>query len=402
MSITSRLGPAFTGGLVGAVIASGTLVAAGILDDDDSPDGAEPGIGLIASPSAGAAGAVTAAQAVYERVGAGVVSIQARGGGAEARLPLPGDDEEEDEDVPRPDTDPDDPSISTGSGFVIDSDGTVITNAHVVGESKDVTVGFTEDGDGVEAEVIGSDASTDIAVLKVDPKDAPKLTVLRLADSDGVQVGEPAIAIGNPFGLNRTATAGIISGKGREIQSPNGFQIDGILQTDAPINPGNSGGPLLDTRGRVIGVNSQILTGGQGRGNVGIGFAVPSKTVQDIVPRLQRDGKIARAYLGVSTLELTKEIAEELDVKERAGALIVTIARGGPAEKAGLKGARANGKGGDIITAIDGKRIPDPEAVAAAVNAKSPGDRIRVTVKRGTASRTITVTLGDRPRSAVR
>ena len=394
MSFRTRMAPALVGGVAGAAIAAGTLLGVGALDDDTTTT--TVGASAAAPTQVDTSEApVTAARAVYERSGKGVVFIQAKGGGAVDDL------QEGDENSPF--APPRRDGTATGSGFVLDEDGTIVTNAHVVGTSKDVTVRFDEDDEPVKAQVLGTDASTDLAVLKVDPEDAGELTPLPLADSDKVAVGQQAIAIGNPFGLDRTATSGIVSAKGREIDSPNGFQIDGIIQTDAPINPGNSGGPLLDGKGRVIGVNSQILTGGSSRGNVGIGFAVPSNTVKEIVPRLKRDGSIERAYLGVSTLEVTEEVAKELDLPTGEGALVVTLARGGPAAKAGLRAANGtSGRGGDVIMGIDGEPIKDPEGVAAAVIARKPGDRIEIEVLRGRDRKTVAVTLGERPQARVR
>ena len=177
---------------------------------------------------------------------------------------------------------------ASGTGFVVDREGTVVTNAHVVGDAERARVQFDDDRRRLGAEVLGTDPSSDLAVLKVNPDAVSSIKPLRLANSDQVDVGDGVVAIGHPFGLDRTATAGIVSGLEREIQAPNGFQIDEVIQTDAPINPGNSGGPLIDARGRVIGVNSQIATAGA-QGSVGIGFAVPSNTVRDVVPKL-RDG----------------------------------------------------------------------------------------------------------------
>jgi putative serine protease PepD len=175
---------------------------------------------------------------------------------------------------------------ASGTGFVVDRDGTIVTNAHVVGNAQEAQVRFDDDAP-VRAEVVGTDPSSDLAVLHVDPAQAGTLHPLALAESDDVRVGDTAVAVGYPFGLDRTATAGIVSGLGRRIQAPNGFSIDKVIQTDAPINPGNSGGPLLDASGRVIGVNSQIATASAGGGNVGIGFAIPSDTVREVVPRLE-------------------------------------------------------------------------------------------------------------------
>src|SRR5262245_12263062 len=191
---------------------------------------------------------------------------------------------------------------ATGSGFVVSSDGYIVTNDHVVDGASSVTA-KVGDGKTLPAKVIGTDASTDLALLKVN---ATGLTPLTLGNSDDVQVGDPADAIGNPYGLDRTLTTGVISALQRQISSPNGYTIDNVLQTDAAINPGNSGGPLFNAQGQVIGVNSQIETGGSGSdgsegGNVGIGFAIPSNTVKSVVDQLMKTGKVAHAYLGVST-----------------------------------------------------------------------------------------------------
>jgi putative serine protease PepD len=197
----------------------------------------------------------TAAGRVAERTGPGVVSVQA--------------------------------GAARGTGFVVRSDGRIVTNAHVVGEAETAQIRFNDSGRSVEADVLGTDESSDLAVLRVDPGSVRNLRPLPLADSERVQTGDGVVAIGHPFGLDRTVTAGIVSGVGRQIQAPDGFSIDEVIQTDAPINPGNSGGPLVDMRGRVIGVNTQIATAGAG-GNVGIGFAVPANTVSEVLPRLSR------------------------------------------------------------------------------------------------------------------
>jgi putative serine protease PepD len=267
----------------------------------------------------------------------------------------------------------------SGTGFLVDGDGTIVTNAHVVGDSSEVQVRFTDDGDFHTARVLGVDASTDLAALKVDASAANGVRPLALADSDEVQVGDTALAIGYPLGLDRTATAGIVSGLERDIQAPNGFSIDNVIQTDAPINPGNSGGPLLNANGEVIGVNSQIATAGGGNGSVGIGFAVPSNTVRDVLPQLERGAAPEHAYLGVSTAPAPD-----------GGARVGEATAGGPAARAGIQP-------GDVITEVDGDQVQDPEDVATAIEDDEPGDTIDVTVRRGGAERTIEVTLGQRP-----
>jgi putative serine protease PepD len=298
---------------------------------------------------------------IYDRVSDSVVSVLVRSGG----------------------------SGGSGTGFVIDTDGTIVTNAHVAQGASTVQVQFDDNGSPIPARVVGSDSSSDLAVLKVDPRQAPKLVALPLADSDQVEVGDAAIAIGFPLGLDKTATAGIVSGLGREIKAPNGFTIDEVIQTDAPINPGNSGGPLLDDRGRVIGVNSQIATAGSS-GNVGIGFAVPSNTVREVVPRLERGETIQRPYLGVSTTQ----------PDSATGAAIAEVVPGGPAARAGLQpGSSLTGQGGDVIVSIDGRPVTAPDDVSEHIAGKKPGDRVRVEVLRDGRRKSVEVELGVRPAS---
>ena len=277
----------------------------------------------------------------------------------------------------------------TGTGFLIDDEGTVVTNAHVVEGAQHAQVRADEARAPIDAEVIGADASTDLAVLRID--DTTGLTPLTLADSDAVGVGDTAVAIGYPLGLDRTVTAGIVSGLGRSIQAPNGFSIDEVIQTDAPINPGNSGGPLLDARARVIGVNSQIATAGGGGGNVGIGFAVPSNTVREIIPQLIGGSTIDRAYLGVST-------SESLDGR---GAVVREVTPGGPARDAGMRASTSpTGAGGDVIIAIEGSAVTGPQDVADAISSRAPGETVEVRVRRDGGELTIAVELGRRPQSA--
>jgi len=283
-----------------------------------------------------------------------------------------------------------------GTGWVYDDRGTIVTNAHVVSGERDVRVRFEDDGPLIRGRVLGRDPSSDLAVLRVSRDDAPRLVPLRLADSDRVETGDPVLAIGYPLGLDRTATAGIVSGVGRQISAPNGFSIDRVIQTDAPINPGNSGGPLLDVRGRVVGVNSQIATSGAGGGNVGIGFAVPSDTVRDVVPRLERGQSVDRAWIGISMGELPGV----------RGAVLADVTGGGPADQAGLRPApttslaAGTADGGDVIVSIDGQRIERPDQVSGIVGSKRPGDTVRVEVERDGDRRTVEVRLGTRPASA--
>ena len=267
----------------------------------------------------------------------------------------------------------------SGTGFLIKSNGTLVTNAHVVGESEQVRIRFGDDTGTVRGRVVGSDTSTDLAVVRVDASDVDDIRPLQFADSDGVQVGDLAVAIGNPLGLPQTATAGIVSGLGREIQAPDGFQIDEVIQTDAPINPGNSGGPLLNQRAEVIGVNSQIATSGAGGGNIGIGFAVPSNTAREVVPQLEQGEEIERPWMGVST---SPALA--------GGAQVQEVVPNSPASRAGLKP-------GDVIVGVDGDRVAEPGDIASAISDNAPGDEIGVEVRRGAgATDDLDVTLADR------
>ena len=270
-----------------------------------------------------------------------------------------------------------------GTGFLIDDSGKIVTNSHVVGDSRRVTVRFGED-EARDADVLGTDPSSDLAVVSVDRGDLPGgVEPLKFADSRNVNVGDPAIAIGNPFGLDRTATEGIVSGIGRHIAAPNGFSIDEVIQTDAPINPGNSGGPLLDVSGRVIGVNSQIATGGS-QGNIGIGFAVPSNTARQVVPRLAQGRKIDRAHLGVET-------APASPVGD-IGAEVRRVIPGGPAQRGGLRE-------GDVIMRVGDKDVNDPSDVSSAIAARKPGEEVEIQVERGGQITELSVTLGTRPSS---
>jgi putative serine protease PepD len=267
----------------------------------------------------------------------------------------------------------------SGTGFLFDAQGHVVTNQHVVAGGSEFTVRFGEDGDALPAKLAGADASTDLAVLELDPDKVPAETEpLELASSGRLRPGDVAIAIGSPFGLSGSVTTGVISALDRTIDSPNGFQIEGVLQTDAAINPGNSGGPLLDGEGRVIGVNSQIAS--SSRQSAGVGFAVPVDTVKEIVPQLIEGGDIERAYLGVSST---------LDPSED-GAVVATIAQGGPAADSELRA-------GDRITRVEDREIKEPSDLSSAILEYKPGDRVELTVVRDGEQRTIDVQLGTRP-----
>jgi S1-C subfamily serine protease len=300
--------------------------------------------------------------------------------------------------------------IATGSGFVIDANGTLLTNWHVVENASKVTVSF-EHSKTVEAHVVGKNPSQDLAVLKI-PTEGLTLHPLTLGDSSTVEVGEPVVAIGNPFGLSRTLTTGVISALQREITAPNGFAIDNVLQTDAPINPGNSGGPLLNAKGQVIGITSQIETGGGGSdGNIGIGFAVPIDTAKAELPELEKNGSVQTAYLGVVMISIDGSLSS-LNLPVKSGALLEKVEAGSPAAKAGLRGGNVEAKiggneiavGGDIVVGLDGKKVTSSESLAGYVGAKKPGDTVTIELLRASGSggytkKNVTVTLGQRPNS---
>jgi S1-C subfamily serine protease len=295
---------------------------------------------------------------------------------------------------------------ATGSGFLIDTEGHIVTNNHVVEGSNRVEVKIGSSDQTYTAEVVGSDPATDVALLKVDaPSDS--LHPLVLGDSSKVQVGDPVVAIGNPFGLDRTVTSGIVSALQRQIQAPNGFSISHVIQTDAAINPGNSGGPLIDSSGSVIGINSQIQTGGSS-GNVGIGFAVPINTAREVVTQIEEHGEVKHAYLGISGGSITPDLAKALKLPVEEGVLVNEVVKGGPADKAGIKGGDTSATiegasvrlGGDIITKVNGKKVEGMEQVINAVNAAQPDEELKLTIDRNGKSQDVTVTLGVRPASA--
>ena len=286
-----------------------------------------------------------------------------------------------------------------GSGFVYDDEGHIVTNQHVVDGAESVSVLFAN-GESYDAEVVGTDASTDLAVIRVDaPADA--LQPLELADSSQLVVGEGVVAIGSPFGLEGSASAGIVSALNRQIEALNGFTINDSIQTDAAINHGNSGGPLLDLEGKVVGVNAQIRS--ESGGNDGVGFAIPSNTVGSVVDQLLEDGSVEHAYLGVGLTEIPESVAEELGVS--AGVAITEIREGTPADEAGLRAATGtqtvDGQefptGGDVITAVDGESVATSADLQTAISAREPGDTVTLTVERDGESRSVEVELAARP-----
>jgi S1-C subfamily serine protease len=263
-----------------------------------------------------------------------------------------------------------------------------------------------EDGERLDAELVGADSSTDVAVLRVDAGKV-EATPLEFGRSENATVGDAVVAIGNPFGLARTVTTGIVSGLHREITAPDGFTISEAIQTDAAINPGNSGGPLLDSAGRVIGITSQIATAGGG-GNVGVGFAVPISTASNVADQILDDGSAEHAYIGISGVDVTPALAEAAGIDGTSGALIQDVTASSPADQAGLEAGEETVTvedqeiliGGDVITALDGEAVEGMSQVAGAVSAKAPGDRLQLEVSRDGESRTVELTLAERPEAS--
>lgn len=338
---------------------------------------------------------VLSAREIYELYAPGVVLVRTLTAGEELD-DLPGDAPDFFGLQPR----------GQGSGFVIDKEGHIITNYHVVEDAGTVQIVFSDDTNPVEARVLGSDPSTDIAVLKVET-DGRALTPIPLGDSDGVVPGDTAIAIGNPFGLDRTITEGIVSAIQRSIRAPDGFRIENVIQTDAAINSGNSGGPLLNDRGEVIGVNSQIIAGGPSEGNVGIGFAVPVNMVRNVGSQIIETGKVEHAYLGVRIQTISEELRESVQLPAEEGVLVADVTEDSPAADGGLRGGErdviVNGNnyivGGDVIISVDGESVAKAQDLVDLVASKRPGDQITLEVIRGDDQSTVTLTidLGRRP-----
>jgi S1-C subfamily serine protease len=388
MSFARMLAALAASAVLGGVVAVGAVALLGGLDGGTtvvtSTTAAPP------SRLAPASGDAMSVNEIYERAASGVVRINATSGNTSSSAdPFGGQ------------------GSALGSGFVIDKTGHIVTNYHVVRDAGEVTVSFSN-RDTVKAEVVGTDPSTDLALLRVETA-ASALTPLSLGNSDAVRVGDAVVAIGNPFGLDRTVTSGIVSALQRLITAPNRFTIDHVIQTDAPINPGNSGGPLLNARGQVIGVNTQIETGSgtSATGNVGIGFAVPSNTVKGVVAQLLRTGRVDHAYLGISGQALTEDVAETYNLPVTSGVLVGSVTSDSGADKAGMQGGETQvvvaGEtyvlGGDIIVAFDGQKISSIEELRDAVSGKKPGEKVTVVIYRDANKTSVTVTLGRQPLS---
>ena len=351
--------------VIGGAITAAALLGAGAVDgDDQSQMGAAPlGGEDVRSLAMGTAGGIGARE-IYKRDAPGVVFVRAQTLRSD---PTPFDV-----------FDTTQPTEATGSGFVIDEEGLILTNAHVVAAATDIEVTFS-DSKTVSAKPVGKDPDTDLALLRVDPDDLD-LRPLQLGESRTVQVGDPTVAIGNPFGLERTLTTGVVSAVKRRLTAPSGFTIENVIQTDAALNPGNSGGPLIDASGRVIGINSQIATGspdGSG-GSVGIGFAVPVDTAKAIIPQLQQEGHVERAYLGVEGSTAA------------GGVLVERVQPDSPAQSAGLHVA-------DTLQTVDGRSVRSMSELSSILQGYEPGDVVEVEVDSAGQTRALKAKLADRP-----
>ena len=382
-------------GLTGAALLGG-LVAIGGVALVGGLDGGTTTV-VQTSPSSLAAAPVAddnrlSVSEIYERAAPGVVQITSTTGT---------DDNQPSDSFGLPSA-----PQALGSGFVIDKAGHIVTNYHVIEGADQIEVSFSNQ-DTLRATLVGSDPSTDIAVLRVEAS-SRGLTPLAFGDSAAVRVGDPVVAIGNPFGLARTTTAGIVSAvQERTITAPNGYPIDHVIQTDAQINSGNSGGPLLNHRAQVIGVNSQIAPAQGSTGNVGIGFAVPSNTVKDVVAQLIATGKVDRAFLGVVGSTVNEDLARSFRLPVDAGVLVESVGDGTAADRAGLEAGtdttvvagESYTLGGDVIVAVDGRRVSSLEELRDELQDHKPGDKVEIEIYRGNRPMTLDVTLGRQPAS---
>jgi S1-C subfamily serine protease len=372
-------------GAAGAALALGGAYAVGSLDGSSTVTVREVTVSNTSQPTTFRPGQALTIGEIYKRSAPGVVQITATS--SAAANPFGGTESQR----------------ALGSGFVFDKAGYIITNYHVIEGAGSIEVTFSNNAS-IDARLVGSDPSTDIAVLKVEMT-ASALTPLPLGDSDAVEVGDSVVAIGNPFGLSRTATAGIVSALQRQITAPSQYAIDHVIQTDAPINHGNSGGPLINARGEVIGVNAQIETGGTSEGNTGVGFAIPSNTVKSAAAQLIKTGKVDHAAIGIHAQEITPDVAEAFRLPVKKGVLVEAVEPGSGAAKAGIKAGTTKETvagvsytlGGDIIVSANGRPVVDLASLRDVVAELGPGATITLEVYRGDVKTTIEVKLGRRP-----
>ena len=346
---------------------------------------------VYSTPSTTASGSGLTPEQIYSTLSGGVVMVLAELGGSTDQFGQPQGGQ------------------ALGTGFVVDGEGYILTNAHVVDENgqraSSVTVVFNKGGSEtqrVPGQLVGVDVGSDVAVIKVDPAKVD-LKPLPLGDSDKVVVGEPVVAIGNPLGYDFSITSGIVSATGRSLKAPNGQTIPNGIQTDAAINQGNSGGPLIDSAGMVIGINEQIAS--SGGGNQGLGFAVPINTAVRSLEQLKANGKVTYAWMGVSLQTLTSDLAGMFNMQTQGGALVEAVSPDSPASRAGIQGGdqtvTVQGEeftiGGDVIVKVDNTEVRTADDLIAYLGTKKPGDEVTVTVERDGKTEELTVTLAERP-----
>jgi S1-C subfamily serine protease len=388
--------PFFSALLGGAVVAvfGAIAIAAGWIQSEGSST--TPVAAPLAAPIASKSSADTnVVNQIYKSDGDGVAFI-------ESEIPA----QESQSFSPFGEPEAEGGGTATGSGFVIDGEGHVLTNNHVIEGANRISVKLGASNETYQAKVVGTDPATDLALLKVEAP-ADQLHPLTLGRSSAMEVGDPVVAIGNPFGLDRTVTSGIVSALQRQIQAPNGFSISNVIQTDAAINPGNSGGPLINAEGEVIGINSQIETGGSGNGNVGIGFAIPIDTARAEIHQLETNGEVEHAFIGISGGTITPELARAINLPVKQGVIVQSVVKGGPADKAGVEGGNTSATidgtevslGGDIITEVNGKKVAGMDELVEIINAAKPGESLELTILRDGSTKSATVTLGQRPDS---
>jgi S1-C subfamily serine protease len=400
--VAGRLRLLYAAGLVGAAVLGSALALGGAallggFDGDTTTTVREvqPISGAAPSfPVNDARGRTLTVNEIYRRAAPGVVQVTATQVVASPRVdpffgfPFPSQQQAE----------------ALGSGFVIDKAGHIVTNYHVVEGARSVEVSFSNN-ESMKAKIVGTDPSTDVAVLQV-VAHSRALTPLSLGNSDLVHVGDSVVAIGNPFGYDRTVTAGIVSALQRVIQAPNSYSIDHVIQTDAALNKGNSGGPLLNANGNVIGVNSQISTGNSGSsGNVGVGFAVPINTVTTVAAQIIKSGHVEHAFLGIAAQPVTESAAKLFRLPVSHGLLVARVQPGSGAAKAGLRAGTQNATlagetyplGGDLLATIDEAPLYSVDQLRDVIGGKKPGDNVKLRVYRGDQQRTVTVKLGRQP-----
>jgi S1-C subfamily serine protease len=391
--LRSSFGSAVLGGLIVAVFGWIAIAAGWIQSEGDSTTTVSAPLTAPVVSKSGDEGSGNVVNQIYRNDGEGVAFIESEMPAQESSTFSPfGEPESEGG------------GTATGSGFVIDAAGHVLTNNHVVEGANRIQVKLGASDTTYKATVVGTDPATDLALLEVDAP-ADQLHPLTLGKSSEMEVGDPVVAIGNPFGLDRTVTSGIVSALQRQIQAPNGFSISNVIQTDAAINPGNSGGPLINAEGEVIGINSQIETGGGTSGNVGIGFAIPIDTARAEIHQLVTEGEVEHAYMGISGGTISSDLARAINLPVDEGVIIQTVVKGSPAEEAGIHGGNASATvdgaevkiGGDIITEIDGEKVTGMDEIIELVNGAKPGESFELTILRDGATKTITVTLEKRP-----